>query len=727
MKLSSIKSNPVFIAVAVLLLFTVLGWAFTYSYDFPIFLLIGSSLLVAIIIASYKIVGLWKRHTGKGFRFKVVCVFSLFVIFPCVIMAIFAVLFLEMGLQAWFHQRVQIALQESQQVAQAYLSEHKKVIEHSIRTMAKGLDFFFNSMAESKDNLLLDPENFFSLHAKDLDEYLTVHEAFRAVREAMIFYVPVEPYSHFSSPYVSMNIVSRSRFAFSLGVKMIKRKDLELAQKNGIFLSLNDAGDQVFAIVPIFYPFSAYLLVSRNIDKQVLQKINNTEKAVGAYDDLFKRQHVFAIQFIIIFAIFTLFLLCLAILSGLFLARQIIDPVSALINAAQLIKKGQVSTVSNEDMPAIQELKILISTFNDMVREVSQQKKDLMITNERLNERTDFIENVLSSISSGVMSLSSSGKIILSNQRAQELLQQRKSLEGKELKIIVEEFVPSINASISQSNVLISDQITIMRLGRPTTFRVHIKSDPQTRRIVITFDDITELIIAQKKTAWEDVARRIAHEVKNPLTPIMLSAERLRRKYLPTIENNPEIFKDCIETIIRQVTHIGKLITEFSSFSRMPAPSFKTISLDDLIHQTITLQREAYSAIEFIYQRHWVEICCDPQQIEQVLINVFKNAIESILEKSSNVAPQGVIQVILEEQKDKVTLHIIDNGIGLDQGKILTSESAFMTTKPDGSGLGLIIVQKIIYDHKGEFSLQQNEGGAGAHVIIGLMKNPHMH
>lgn len=680
---------------------------------------IGWGLTVWIITKSIaKISTYYKRFPLKvpqEFRVKVAGIFSAFVILPCVIVAILAVLFLELGVQSWFQDRVKIALEESYNVAQAYLQEHTKVIEHTVMRMAYGLDHFLDNLSDNKKFFISNPSSFFNFYKNDLNEYLSVHENFKSVREAVLFtLIPDSEVGGFTSDYVRTHIVAQSEFSLSLGIKRITKEQIQEAKDKGISMFFNDQSDQVFAIVPVFNPLEAYLLVSRDIDSQILKKIHVTSEAVEAYDDVLDRQKELVAGFSILFGIVSLVLLLLAIGGGLKFSRQIMGPVENLIEAATQIKQGHMVPVM---YPAktLRELRTLMNTFNTMVQEMSRQKEILIQMNQDLNKRTHFIKGVLEGVSSGVISLTPDKKVLLCNKRAQDLLGQRTPLEGRHLRSFFEECEPLFHKASENIGKLMSHQLCISRLGHVQILRIHMRSYSASEGVILTFEDVTELVEAQKKSAWEDVARRVAHEVKNPLTPILLSAERLRRRYLPTIQDQPDIFKDCIETIIRQVTHIGKLVSEFSTFARMPLSNVKMVQLDAMIQQSIALQKQAYPHITFTHEVRSVEIECDPQQIEQVFINIIKNAIESIQQTK---ADQGAIQVLLKEDSEKVYLSITDNGTGFTK----SPSEPYESTKPGGEGLGLAIIRKIIQDHKGELNLQQRKGARGAVVIVTLWK-----
>ena len=692
---------------------------FFYSYK-TIFLSIcfvfgGISLLIGREI-FYLINERKKGLSGSKFYIKVVGVFSALVMGPSIIMAVFAVIFFESGLQAWFHTRVKTALHESQNVAQAYLSEHQKVIEQNITSMTQGLNAVFDSFIYEDAAILKDPKLFFQYHKKELGDCLTMQTSIRSLGQAIIFFFKDgERYT-----------VAHSRFSFALEFKAISPLDIEKAKKDGIMISLNEEGDHVVALVPIFAPLDAFLLVSKPVDQKVLQRVTRASKALEEYNRLLNNQNVFAIQFIILFSLFTLVLLLLAIWGGLIFAKQFIHPIGDLINAAGTAVKGNsIVSVPCGKVP-MEELRTLIHTFNKMVEETHHQKKKLLEFNEKLQERTHFIENILSGISSGVLSLTKKGDIILSNEQARTLLYRKMQLEEKSLESVVNEFLPIFNKALKNPGMFQEEQVVVSYLGK--IFLVHVLAEIDNNEVVLTFDDISELVAAQKKAAWSDVARRIAHEIKNPLTPILLSAERLKRKYQHQFKEN-DIFQKCTTTIIRQVEYIGKLISEFSAFARMPTPVFKKTCLNGLLKEAVFLQQQAFPLIELrsFLSEESVYFSCDVQQMQQVFTNLLKNAAESIEErKAQESGLKGIIEIRLSNHDGKTELTICDNGTGFSEN-MMELLDPYITSKPDGSGLGLPIVKKILEDHRinyGEsFFLISRNDSKGACIKILFHKN----
>lgn len=685
--------------------------------------------LVALIVLLIKKGWGFKEFFRRrdAFQMKVATILCAFVVIPCGLIALSSIFFLKGGLEVWFHERVRTALEESREVAQAYLHEHTKGLKHTIRAMAKNLELYFSeikyefifSRQDQKfiQYTLNDPVVFILNFQKELSDYLSRYEvAFRSFK-AGIF--NTEPFFGVEK----VQLLAFSPFSLSLGFKLFSRLQLQDVYEKGIEMILSPQKDEVIALTPIFKnifnrPERFYLIVSCPLDENVIEKIKLTHEAVDAYHDLLGLQNKLIRGFTIFFLFMTLFFIILAIGLGMHFARLILNPVSALLEAARKLSEGERIKICNKNMPSAQELKPLINTFNAMSQEVYEKKKELELANNNLQTRTIFVQSVLSGISSGVLRLRRTGEILLANPQAQVLLGQ--SVEGVLLSEILPEFMPLLEQAFIEEKGSIMQDITLLRKGKPATFRVSVKTLAPQEDAVLTWDDVSELISAQKKNAWTDVARRIAHEVKNPLTPILLSAERLRRRYLSSVPH-PEIFQDCIDTIQSQVRHIGDLINEFLTFARMPNPVLSGLDMTLLVQRHICFQQEAYPEILFsLKSQGRAMVLGDGRQIEQVLINLFKNAIEAIQEVFPDGQKGGAIDVHLFKQGADIVMTLCDNGVGLSTDKTLLLCEPYMTTKAEGTGLGLAIVQKIIYAHQGQFSLVPNEKNQGVCATIHL-------
>lgn len=417
-----------------------------------------------------------------------------------------------------------------------------------------------------------------------------------------------------------------------------------------------------------------------------------------------------------------------AIWLALWAATKIVQPVGRLVKMAERVSGGDLDArveVFKEDG----ELGALARSMNHMTAQLQTQRDDLIDTNQQYDNRRRFTEAVLSGVTAGVIGLTDDGRITIANKSAAEFLDEDgPHLTGQDINVVMPELGHLLKRATQSSFAEVGDQIDLVRHGRTRTLNVRIVKDDakQEQNFVATFDDITQLIAAQRNAAWGDVARRIAHEIKNPLTPIQLSAERLRRKYLNEVKSTPEVFDKCTETIIRQVSDIGRMVDEFSSFARMPNPVIGREDVRELIKAGVFPQKVTFADIEFAVELPDGPIYaeCDGRLIVQALSNLLKNAGESI---SARIADQedampGKIAVRLTAEGDASRIEIIDNGVGLPAADRHRLTEPYMTTRSKGTGLGLAIVKKVAEDHGGslEFFDDHSLGKSGARMVITL-------
>jgi two-component system nitrogen regulation sensor histidine kinase NtrY len=371
------------------------------------------------------------------------------------------------------------------------------------------------------------------------------------------------------------------------------------------------------------------------------------------------------------------------------------------------------------------ELASLSRAFNRMTYQIESQQRELREANRQLDERRRFTETVLTGVSAGVIGLDSLGRVNLPNRSASALLgTDLEQAIGQDLAEVAPEMASLLDEAERRPDRLAQSQVELIRGNSTRTLLVRIAAEHNGRDIsgfVVTFDDITELLSAQRKAAWADIARRIAHEIKNPLTPIQLAAERLRRRYLKEIQNDVETFTICTDTIIRHVGDIGRMIDEFSSFARMPTPVLKPENLVEIVHRAVILQRTAHPEIVFepVFPASPVAVSCDARLVGQALINIVKNAIESIEARraENSASPAGHIRVSVAGEDRQAAVIIEDNGKGLPQHGREQLTEPYVTTRTKGTGLGLAIVKKIMEDHHGELVLEDGER-EGARVSL---------
>jgi len=523
-------------------------------------------------------------------------------------------------------------------------------------------------------------------------------------------------------------IIARTGFTFALGLDQPPPSAIEAASRgNGdVQVMTSNEQDRVTALVRMYG--NTFLYVARPIDPRVLSHMDVAKAASTEYSQAEGSRSDLQIRVWLMFIVVTLLLLLAAVWLGLHFARQLVEPVSALIEAAERVRAGDL-TIRVSEPADTDELSVLSRTFNRMTSQLGSQRAELVEANRQLDMRRRFTETVLGGVSAGVIGLDLDGQITLANRSASEFLEMEPgSLPGRSLAEILPEMVPILEQLGPSQTRLIQSQIDLRRPGSPhRTLLVRISAEQQgkvVRGYVATFDDVTELLQAQRKAAWADVARRIAHEIKNPLTPIQLSAERLKRKYLKEIHSDPETFTTCTDTIVRHVGDIGRMVDEFSAFARMPQAVMRPESMPDLVGQAVFLQRQAHTEIRFEVMKPTAPLIveCDGRQMTQALTNLLQNAIDSIggrIAEPGQTLPRGAIEVSLSTDDGRVLIAVSDNGRGLPVAERDRLTEPYVTTRAKGTGLGLAIVKKIIEDHAGTLEMQDNPTG-GACVVISI-------
>src|SRR6185312_11815838 len=392
-------------------------------------------------------------------------------------------------------------------------------------------------------------------------------------------------------------------------------------------------------------------------------------------------------------------------------ASRIVTPIGRLAGAAERVSEGDLGVrvaVGKDD----DEISSLSETFNRMTSQLEGQRKELIDANFQLDSRRRFTEAMLEGVSAGVVGLDGEGRITLINRTASRLLDATpEEIEGRHYSECVPELAGLIRRAMSEPMAQAAGQVDVRRDGALRHLNVQVSSEAgdKTHGFVVTFDDITDLVSAQRTAAWADVARRIAHEIKNPLTPIQLSAERLKRKYAGEVSSDPEVFAQCTDTIIRQVGDIGRMVDEFSSFARMPAPVIRSEQAQELVRHAVFLQRVAHPQITFevTAPSEPVVFDCDGRLVSQALTNVLKNAAEAIAARmTAGDKTPGAIALDLTVKGGRLIMSVRDNGVGLPAENRHRLTEPYVTTRVKGTGLGLAIVRKILEDHGGELVLE---------------------
>jgi two-component system nitrogen regulation sensor histidine kinase NtrY len=654
-----------------------------------------SSLMLLGVVLAGRLTRVWveRRRGSAGSRLHVrlVLLFSGIAVVPTILVACFAVAFFHFGIQSWFNDPVREVLSESLQASRGYLEEHR----NNIRVVALEMA---NDLTRAGYFLGRDPAAF--------AEVLSTQTTLRGLTEAVIY-----------EPVTGQVMASAGLFADPANIP--PRSVTEMAKLgDAVVLNAND-NTSVRAVVQLNATPPLMLLISRPVDPQILAHMERTEQAVADYRRLDENRTWLQVAFAWIFALVALLVLSAAVLIGLVMANQIARPIGRLINAAERVRGGDLG-VRVPESRTDDEVAGLSRAFNRMTGQLAAQRTELMDAYRQIDERRRFTETVLSGVSAGVIGLDAQGRIELPNRAADELLGvDLLAATGRPLGDVVPEFATLIREAQGTPERARTAEIQIGAGNRRRTLLVRIGADltgGRTDGFVATFDDITELQSAQRKAAWADVARRIAHEIKNPLTPIQLAAERLKRRFAREITSDPETFAQCADTIVRHVGDIGRMVDEFSAFARMPQPVIRPEDIGQIVREALVLQKTARPGIAWpthIPERGPV-VPCDRRMLRQALTNLLQNAADAVAMREAqgpdDSGEQGMIRIAVEQAADEVRIVVTDNGIGLPDNRNQLMEP-YVTHKPKGTGLGLAIVKKIMEDHGGKIVLDDRADG----------------
>ncbi|HEX3754177.1 MAG TPA: PAS domain-containing sensor histidine kinase [Rhizomicrobium sp.] len=654
-------------------------------------------------LIAWRLVRLWaERKSGRAgakLHVRLVRWFSAIAVVPVILVAIFAAVTLNLGLEAWFSNHVQDALSSAVNVAQAYVKEQQRSILGDAYEVANGIE---------RDPQLFD-----------------THKHVRATRLFAKLNTLTENRGLQASYILDSNghVLGSTKQKYLKDPKPPTPGDIAQARLGSIVIDMSPDAGTVSALIQLRALNDAYLQVVRVVDPKVFDYYRRSAATFSEYNRLNQNRLDVQLVFAAMYAVVSLVILLVAILAGLWAANRLVRPISNLIDASEQVTAGdltaQVEIERDDD-----EIGTLGVAFNRMTQQLSAQRDDLVAANHQIDLRRRFTETVLSGVSAGVIGLDNDGRITIVNRAAARLLDAApEDMEGHPYAECVPELAALIRRALSEPVARAGGEVIIKRGGKPRTLSVQVSSEHGTgaQGFVATFDDITDLVSAQRTAAWADVARRIAHEIKNPLTPIQLSAERLKRKYAAEISSDPEVFKQCTDTIIRQVGDIGRMVDEFSSFARMPAPVMRRENAQELLQHAVFLQRVANPAIAFHTKapRETVHFEGDGRLVAQALTNVLKNAGEGIAaRRAKGEEDAGRIDIALEPNGANFAFRITDNGIGLPPEHRDRLTEPYVTTRAKGTGLGLAIVRKIMEDHGGELALGDAEGGEGAEVTL---------
>ena len=655
---------------------------------------IGLLALLGIIILL-RIYGLWAAlktgSAGSQLQKRILMMFSIVTITPTIIVSVFSVFFFNLGIQTWFNERVQTAVDESLAVAEAYLLEHKENIRGDVLAMAADLNQLGNLAITSP---------------AEYNSNVATQSTLRLLTEAIVFH--------------GNRIIAQGQLSFALAFEHIPQELLDRADKGEVVI-LTPQDDKVQALLKLENPPNTYLLVGRLVDSKVLSHMQHTQGAVNEYNNLKGQLVKLQMTFSAVFVTLALLLLLASIWYGMVFASRLSRPLSSLVGAAERIRGGDFSarveaTADNDEIGK------LSRAFNRMTEQLQAQRGELIEANRHIDERRRFSEAVLAGVSAGVIALDRDKRITLSNRSANMILSKIDTV------ITPDMYITDVLSGCSEllmhaeelPGEVAQNTLTLNKNGKTVSLHVRVAVEQLGQEIegfIVTFDDITLLVAAQRSAAWADVARRVAHEIKNPLTPIQLAAERLKRKYLKFITEDQDMFIKYTDTITRHVADIGRMVEEFVSFARMPTPKFSNEDLGSIVKKAVFSAQIANPAIDYQLQAPDREftIYCDERQITQVMTNTLKNAAESIEARLSQAegSEKGCIGIVLSPSSEGIELVINDNGVGFPAGEEQKMLEPYVTTRTKGTGLGLAIVRKIMDDHKGRINLENiPEGGA---------------
>ncbi len=635
-----------------------------------------------------------RGRAGSRLHVQIVSLFAVIAAVPTVLVAFVASTTLDRGLDQYLSTRTRAMIDQSVIVANAYVSEHLQAIRAQDLAMAYDV---------SRAKSLFDQDR------TRFRQFLTAQATGRGLSTAMLITADGQT-------------VEQAEVNVDKSISLPPEELISQVDEANPQYAIIPEGDHVAAVVKLHGYDNVFLYVAQMLDPRVVQQLRATQENVSQYAELEARRLGIQIAFALMFAVIALIVLLSSAWIGLDFANRLVAPIRRLIGAANVVSTGnlhvQVPIYRSEG-----DLARLGETFNKMTHELRTQHEDIVRARDLIDSRRRFTEAVLAGASAGVIGVNADGRLTILNRSAERLIEKTESEAlGKPLSEIAPELAEIFQAARSGNQRLIQRQLAITRAGQERNFSVRVTSEqaPESEHgYVITIDDITELVLAQRTSAWADIARRIAHEIKNPLTPIQLSAERLRRKYGKSITDDPAVFEQCTATIVRQVDDIKRMVDEFSRFARMPKPVMIDEDVADTVRQVVFLLRVAHPDIDFEVDlpEETLSARFDRRLISQALTNIVKNATEAIAAvpppavpaapaADDGAAERGRIVVRAGRDGKDIVIDVIDNGIGLPKENRARLLEPYVTTREKGTGLGLAIVGRILEEHGGRIELR---------------------
>jgi len=626
-------------------------------------------------------------HAGSRLHIRIVALFSVIAAVPAILMVVVASITVDRGLDRLFSRQTQSMIENAKSVGEAYLGEHLQNVRSD--TIATAIE-----LARAKP-----------LYDQNREQFHQFINAQAGIRGLPVVTILDKDLKVVDQADVSLNQAIVNTFTKPPREALASIGEVE--PEIGVFLDAN----YVAAIIKLRAFTDTYLYVVRLLDPRVVAQVQVTREGAAQFAELKEQRPGVQLAFALMYTVIAFSVLLSAVWLGLTFANYLVAPIRRLIGAAQVVSTGnlqiQVPTRRSEG-----DLAQLGETFNKMTHDLRTQRDDIVRARDLIDSRRRFTEAVLAGASAGVIGVDAQGRISILNRSAEQLIGHTEAeVLARPLGEVMPELVDLFTTARTGSQRLIQAQVTINRGGRDRNLNVRVtrelSGEADQSHHVITLDDITELVTAQRTSAWADIARRIAHEIKNPLTPIQLSAERLRRRYGPLIKDESGVFQQCTDTIVRQVDDIKRMVDEFSQFARMPKPVIGAEDVADVVRQAVFLQRvsNADISIDVEFAEDPMPARFDRRLISQAVTNIIKNATEAIAAVPAGEIGKGRIQVTASRDGGDILIDVIDNGIGLPKENRSRLLEPYVTTREKGTGLGLAIVGRILEEHGGKIEL----------------------
>ncbi|MFL2765831.1 MAG: ATP-binding protein [Paracoccaceae bacterium] len=673
-----------------------------------VLLIVGIVLVRILYVLSQR----RSRLAGSKLHFRLAGVFTTMSLLPTITVAVFATVSINLGLEAWFSERVQSVVGTSLSAARAYADEQQVALVEDILSVEEDLQNF-----RKNKNFIEDDELRNELASRQLALQRGLKEAFILNGEG--------------------NIELRGERSYLFGFEKPTQRQIQKAIVDIVLIS--DFNNNELRALTFLNGFGdRYLYVTRQVDGTLFNLLDETQKTAVLYQQMESDRTAYLLNFAVLYFALALLLIVSSVLFALWFAERLSKPIGRLAAAAKRVGAGELTTQVIED-DGDDEIAQLGRYFNQMTKQLKHQRDTLVDSTEQIEERRRLFDSVLSSVTSGVIVLNPEGQVSFTNNSANILLKHNNTEENQNQLSDVFPELNSIFHQLKESRVNnLQCEIKLVRSGRLENFLVRMApmdEDEELKGYVVAFDDITSLVSAQRSAAWGDVARRIAHEIKNPLTPIQLSAERIRKKFSPLLGDNSEGLRDMVDVITRQTDDLRRIVDEFSKFARMPELRRKNEDLNALVSSAVSFQQAGQPnvLINLSQPNFPLIISIDPTLINQALTNILKNAgeaIETRLQSAPTSGHDGIIDVLVEDGSESVVIKISDNGVGLPEDRSRLFEP-YVTTRDKGTGLGLAIVKKIVEEHGGILKLEdsapfENTGIIGALISIELPKSKNL-